>query len=99
MSVVNTELNTTWTVNSVINTNSFTITTTGTTAINLTNQTGAVAPTGNKSYTAYLSLTADQTLRLAEKTYWSLTTVNGNNAYVEIQGGNFFTARSSTVVL
>jgi hypothetical protein len=96
---INTELNTTWTVATIVNSNSFTITTTATTALALTNQTGSVAPVGTKSYTAYLSLTADQTLRLAERTYWSLSTVDSGNVYTEIQGGNFFTARSSTVVL
>jgi hypothetical protein len=55
---------------------------------------------GNGTYTATLSLTADQTLRLAERTYLSLSTVNATTAeQIEIKGGNFFTERVSTVVL
>jgi hypothetical protein len=54
------------------------------------------------NYTAVISLTADQTLRLAERTYWSLQVVDPNTSStvpVEIKGGNFFTARVSSVVL
>ena len=59
------------------------------------------------NYSATLSLTSDETLRLAEQTYWSLQLVDPNNTDpnsgailpVEIIGGNFFTARVSTVVL
>jgi hypothetical protein len=59
------------------------------------------------NYTATLSLTADQTLRLAERTYWSIQLVDPNNTDpnsgsilpVEIKGGNFFTERVSSVVL
>lgn len=96
---INTELNTTWTVTTVVNSSNFTITTTATTALSLTAQTGSVAPTGDKSYTAYLSLTADQTLRLADRTYWALSAVDSDLVSVEIKGDNFFTARSSTAVL
>jgi hypothetical protein len=59
------------------------------------------------NYTATMSLTADQTLRLAERTYWSIELVDPNNTDpnsgsilpVEIKGGNFFTERVSSVVL
>ena len=59
------------------------------------------------AYTATISLTADQTLRLAERTYWSIQEVDPNNTDpnsgtilpVEIKGGNFFTVRVSQVVL
>ena len=59
------------------------------------------------TYTATLSLSSDNTLRLAERTYWSLQLVDPNNTDVnsgsilpvEIKGGNFFTERVSTVVL
>jgi len=59
------------------------------------------------TYTATLTLTSDQTLRLAERTYWSIQLVDPNNTDpnsgsilpVEIKGGNFFTERVSTVVL
>ena len=52
------------------------------------------------SYTATMSLTKDQTLRLAERTYYSLSIVNDTTKEItEIIGGNFFTVRVSTVVL
>jgi hypothetical protein len=52
------------------------------------------------TYTAAMSLTKDQTLRLAERTYWSLSTVNDETAEeIEIRGGNFFTARSRAIVI
>jgi hypothetical protein len=52
------------------------------------------------TYTAALSLTKDQTLRLAGRTYWSLSTVDDvTEERIEIKGGNFFTQRVSEVVL
>lgn len=61
----------------------------------------------DENYSAEISLTADQTLRLAERTYWSLQLVDPNNTDpnsgtilpVEVKGGNFFTARVSSVVI
>lgn len=66
-----------------------------------------VTDDGEGNYTATMSLTADQTLRLANRTYWSLQLVDPNNTDpnsgtilpVEIKGGNFFTERVSSVVL
>jgi hypothetical protein len=71
------------------------------------NFTLSVVGPANGTYTATLSLTSDQTLRLAERTYWSLQIVDPNNTDpnsgsilpVEIKGGNFFTERVSTVVI
>jgi hypothetical protein len=62
---------------------------------------------GDGNYTATLSLTADQTLRLARRTYWSLQLVDPNNTDpnsgtilpVEIKGGSFFTDPVSEVIL
>ena len=97
---INSELNNTWVVASVIDASHFTITTTATTALTLTAQTGAAAPTGNKSYTAMLSLTADNTLRIAEKSYWSLSALDvGATTGIEFEGGSFFVTRMSTIVL
>jgi hypothetical protein len=104
---INTELDTTWTVATVVNANTFTVATTATTLLNLEEQLGVVAPTGVKSYTATMSLTSDQTLRLANRTYWSIQLVDPDNTDpnsgsilpVEIKGGNFFTQRVSDVVL
>jgi hypothetical protein len=78
----------------------FTITGTATTALALTGLTGQVETNAAKDYTFTLSLTRDQTLRLAERTYWSLSTVDDfSGNIIEIKGGNFFTVRSSTVVI
>lgn len=102
ISGINTEFDKIWTVVSVPNTNTFTITTTATTTVALTNQTGVVSPTGEKSYTATLSLTADQTLRIPERTYWSVQITNPDVESAvpfEVIGGDFFTARVSTVVI
>jgi len=78
----------------------FTITGTATTVLALTGLTGQVDTNVSKAYTFTLSLSKEQTLRLAERTYWSLSTVDANQGEViEIKGGNFFTVRSSTVVL
>jgi hypothetical protein len=97
---INTELNSTWLVATVPTTSTFTITTTATTALSLTAQTGATAASGDKSYTATLSLTSDQTWRIAEKTYWSLSALDEGAAEgVEFKGGTFFVTRESTTVL
>jgi hypothetical protein len=66
-----------------------------------------VTGTSQSGFTANLFLTSDQTLRLAERTYWSLQLVDPNHTDVnsgttlpvEIKGGNFFTERVSTVVI
>jgi hypothetical protein len=57
--------------------------------------------TGDGNYLATLSLTGDQTLRLAERTYWSIQKVEDGDTIIEaeVKGGNFYTVRASTVVL
>ena len=57
--------------------------------------------TDEGQFTATLSLTGEQTLRLSERTYWSIQKVEDGDTVVEaeIKGGNFFTVRSSTVVI
>lgn len=85
----------------------FTIVTTATTALALTGLTGQVATNVAKDYTFTLSLVADQTLRLAQRTYWSIQVVESENTDyesgtilpVEIKGGNFFTQRVRTVIV
>lgn len=90
-----------WTIgNATPNGTTFTIVATATTALALTGLTGQVDTNVSKDYTFTLSFTKDQTLRLAERTYWSLSAIDpftGDQA--EIKGGNFFTVRSSTVVI
>jgi hypothetical protein len=53
------------------------------------------------TYTGTISLTGDQTLRIAQRTYWSIQVVEDGDTVIEaeIKGGNFFTVRASTVVL
>lgn len=51
------------------------------------------------STTLVLSLTADQTLRLALRTYWSVSQVVVDGEDIEIKGGNFFTTRRSEVII
>lgn len=51
------------------------------------------------TYTATISLTAEQTRRLAERTYWSVQVDDDATIPLEVKGGNFFTARSSTIVI
>lgn len=59
-----------------------------------------VNTTDNTHYTADLSLSSDNTLRLAERTYWSFSTVDDDTGeQIELQGGNFYTQRLSEVVL
>jgi len=104
---VNTEMNQTWVVASVVDANNFTVTTTHTTPLALTGLTGTAILNADRTYSATISLTSDQTLRLAERTYWSIQLVDPNNTDpnsgtilpVEVKGGNFFTERVSTVVI
>jgi hypothetical protein len=78
----------------------FTITGTATTALALTGLTGEVETNVSKDYTFTMSLTKEQTRLMAERTYWSLSTVDPfTDETIEIKGGNFFTVRSSTVVI
>lgn len=53
------------------------------------------------TYTATFSLTADETRRLARRTWWSLAYKDNeeNAAITELYGGQFFTERASEAVL
>lgn len=51
------------------------------------------------STTLVLSLSAEQTLRLALRTYWSISQVVVDGADIEIKGGSFYTTRRSEVVI
>jgi hypothetical protein len=59
-------------------------------------------PADSGMYTATLSLTADETMRLANRTYWSIQVddqTESTTIPTEVKGGNFFTVRASEVVL
>ena len=78
----------------------FTVVGTKTTALALTGLSGQVETNVSKDYSFTISLTKDQTLGLAERTYWSISSVDAyTSAQEEILGGNFFTVRASTVIL
>ena len=51
------------------------------------------------TYSAIITLEPDRTRRLAERTYWSVRVDDDAVIPLEIKGGNFFTARSSTIVI
>ena len=84
---------------------------TGTTLIaRLLNQRGSVVVVqeftltttddGNDNYEATISLTADQTRRIARRTYWQIASQDDvTDEIIEIKGGNFLTDRISEVVL
>ena len=89
-----------YTVVSTPTTTSFTVTGTATTALSLTGIDGQVETDASKEYTFHLSLTKEQTLRLAERTYWSISTVDYfTGETIEIKGGKFFTVRSRGIVI
>jgi hypothetical protein len=96
---VNEELNASWTVASVPTTTSFTITTTETTAIALTEQYGSAEAEGEKTYTVTMSLTAENTRLLPNRTYWQIANLDSGGDATEILGGQFFTERASEVIL
>ena len=59
-----------------------------------------VTDDGNDNYEATISLTADQTRRIARRTYWSIASKDDvTEEIIEIKGGNFLTDRLSEVVL
>lgn len=51
------------------------------------------------STTLLISLVADQTLRLARRTYWSVSQVISANESIELKGGSFFTTPRNEVVI
>lgn len=78
----------------------FTVTGTATTVLSLTGLTGQVETNVSKDYVFTLSLTREETRFLAERTYWSLSTVDDfTGEAIEIQGGKFFSIRGTTIVI
>jgi hypothetical protein len=79
---------------------SFTVTGTETTALALTGLSGKVETNVEKEYTFNISLTRHQTRLMAERTYWSISTVDPfTDETIEIKGANFFTVRAGTIVI
>lgn len=65
------------------------------------NFTLVVVDNGDDTFTATISLSKEQTLRLARRTYWSIAVVDDTAEYdfYEIKGGNFFTEKVSEVIV
>ena len=98
---INDELSGTWEVATTPTATSFTLTTTETTEIDLEETTGRLDPFGEATYTATFTLPAEQTRRLARRTWWSLSSRDPDveDPVNEIYGGQFFTERASEAVL
>lgn len=79
----------------------FTVVTTATTALSLTQLSGqAEDAESQKVYTFDLYLTKDQTRVLANRTWWSISTVDLlTDESIEIHGGHLFTQKASEVIL
>jgi hypothetical protein len=62
--------------------------------------TSDIVETEPGQYSATITLEDIQTNRLAERTYWSVRWVENESVVpFEVKGGNFFTVRSSQVVI
>lgn len=98
---INEELSDTWEVATTPSTTSLTLTTTETTEIDLEETAGRLDPFGEATYTATFTLPAEQTRRLARRTWWSLSSRDPDveDPVNEIYGGQFFTERASEAVL
>jgi hypothetical protein len=79
----------------------FTVVTVATTAVSLTQLSGQAEDADTqKEYTFDLYLTKDQTRVLANRTWWSISTVDLlTDESVEIHGGHLFTQKASEVIL
>lgn len=81
-------------------TNTFTVTGTATTALGLTGLTGLAEHSAVQTYTANLSLTEDQTLGLAQRTWWQIELVDDLTQEKDVViEGNFITVRISEAIL
>jgi hypothetical protein len=71
-----------------------------TTAVNVTGVTYLVERGGSWTYTAALSLTRDQTLRLPSKCWWQVVSVNPDtDEQIEVIGGDFITRKIHSAIL
>ncbi len=97
---VNSETNGTYTITSPVTSNTFKVVGTPTTALSLTGLSGMVDVNASQNYVFTMSLTSDQTFRLANRTWWQIRTRNPfTDEYLVISEGNFFTVRASEVIL
>lgn len=82
------------------NATSITVTGTATTALNLGSITGAVEKSVESPYTFTMSLTAEKTRWLANRTWWQIQTIDAfTDEKLVIAEGNLFTVRVSEVMV
>ncbi len=92
-------VNGTRTITAVTST-TFTVTGTATTVLALSALTGTVDVNANQNYIFTLSLTADQTRYLANRTWWEIRTIDPfTDERLVIYESHLFTVRSSEVIL
>lgn len=83
-----------------VTSNTFTFVDTKTTAVALTSQQLMVERDGEWAYTANISLTRDQTLRLPNRCWWQVVRVDPlTDEEIEIVGGDFFARKIHTSIL
>ena len=103
MSVVITDVdesvNGVYTIGSVTS-NTLVVTGTETAALDLSDLTGTVDVNAAQDYVFTLSLTADQTMRLANRTWWEIRAIDAfTDESLVIDESHFFTVRASEVIL
>ncbi|CAB5219509.1 hypothetical protein UFOVP221_84 [uncultured Caudovirales phage] len=93
-------VNGTYTVAAPVTSTTFKVVGTATTALALTTLSGTVDVNAVQEYGFTMSLTADQTTRLANRTWWEIRTTDSiTGEKLVIDEGNFFTVRVSEVIL
>ena len=82
------------------NATSITVTGTATTALNLESISGTVEKSVSSTYSFNMSLTAEKTRWLADRTWWQIQTIDAfTSEKLVIAEGNLFTVRVSEVIL
>jgi len=96
----NSNVDGTYVVVAPVTNNTFSIMGTATTALSLTGLTGDAEHNVSQTYVAAISLTADETMKLANRTWWKITGINSfTGEELAIVEGDLFTVRASEVVL
>ena len=99
ITAVDETVNGVYTIDSVTST-TIVVTGTATTALSLSGLTGTVDVNANQNYVFTLSLTADETMRLANRTWWEIRAIDAfTDESLVIDESHFFTVRSSEVIL
>jgi hypothetical protein len=90
----------TYVVVAPVTSNTFSVMGTATTALALTGLTGDAEHNVSQTYVAAISLTSDETMKLANRTWWKITGINSfTGEELAIVEGDLFTVRASEVVL